>query len=262
MDLGLKDKVVIVTGGGGAIGSAIATAFAKEGAKVVVAGLALSDLEGIVKSIREMGGECSPLTCDVTDMESAEKLIDDTVKLYGSVDVLVNNAGINGGPEYRKRTHEYDNGLWDRIIACDLNGVYYCSRYAISQMLKQGTPCSIINISSVAGVQPLRLQAAFTAAKAGVINLSKAMAIEYAGDNIRINVICPGSIMFEGTKKLFYADPETAEKMMASIPMHRPGDPEDIAGAACFMASEKASGYMTGAVQVIDGGWTSSMRMF
>lgn len=129
-------------------------------------------------------------------------------------------------------------------------------------MLKQGTPCSIINISSIAGVQPLRLQAAFTAAKAGVINLSKAMAIEYAGDNIRINVICPGSIMFEGTKKLFYADPETAEKMMSSIPMHRPGDPEDIAGAACFMASEKASGYMTGAVQVIDGGWTSSMRMF
>lgn len=262
MDLNLKDKVVIVTGGGGAIGSAIAKAFAKEGAKVVVSGLALSDLDTVVGEIRASGGECSPLVCDVTSKESAENLIAETVGIYGKVDCLVNNAGINGGPEYRKRTHEYDDGLWDRIIACDLNGVYYCSKYAIAQMLKQGIHGSIINISSVAGVLPLRLQAAFTAAKAGVINLSKAMAIEYAGDKIRVNVICPGSIMFEGTKKLFYSNPETAEKMMASIPMNRPGSPEDIASAACFMASETALGYMTGSVQVIDGGWTSSMRMF
>ena len=262
MELNLKDKVVIVTGGGGAIGSAISTAFAREGAKVVVAGLKLSDLDAVVNEIRSQGGECTPLVCDVTNMESAENLIAETVKIYGKLDCLVNNAGINGGPEYRKRTHEYDDGLWKRIIDCDLNGVYYCSKHAIAQMLKQSTPGSIINISSVAGVLPLRLQAAFTAAKAGVINLSKAMAIEYAGDNIRVNVICPGSIMFEGTKKLFYANPETAEKMMASIPMNRPGDPEDIASAACFMASETALGYMTGSVQVIDGGWTSSMRMF
>ena len=262
MELNLKDKVVIVTGGGGAKGSAIADSFAKEGAKVVVTGRTLSSLEKVVEDIKAKGGECAAITCDVGNKESAENLIAETVKLYGKVDVLVNNAGINGGPEYRKKTHEYDDGLWDRIMACDLNGVYYCSKYAIRQMLTQGTPCSIINVSSIAGVQPLRLQVAFTAAKAGVINMSKAMAIEYATDNIRVNVICPGSIMFEGTKKLFYANPETAEKMMSAIPMHRPGDPSDIGGAACFLASETASGYMTGAVQIIDGGWTSSIRTF
>lgn len=262
MDLNLKGKVVIVTGGGGAIGSAIASSFAKEGAKVVVTGRTMGTLEKVVNDIKAAGGEAAAITCDVGNKESAENLIKETVKVYGAVDVLVNNAGINGGPEYRKQTHEYDDGLWDRIMSCDLNGVYYCSKYAIRQMLSQGTPCSIINISSIAGVQPLRLQVAFTAAKAGVINMSKAMALEYARQNIRVNVICPGSIMFEGTRKLFYANADTAEKMMSAIPMHRPGEPEDIGGAACFLASETAAGYITGSVQIIDGGWTSSIRTF
>ena len=262
MELNLKDKVVIVTGGGGAIGSAICKQFAKEGAKVVVTGRTLATLQAVVDDIKAEGGEATAITCDVGNKESAENLIKQTVAVYGAVNVLINNAGINGGPEYRKRTHEYDDGLWDRIMACDVNGVYYCSKYAIAQMLKQGQPASIINISSIAGVQPLRLQVAFTAAKAAVINMSKAMALEYAQDNIRVNVICPGSIMFEGTRKLFYANPETAEKMMASIPMHRPGEPEDIAGACCFLASDTAASYITADVQIIDGGWTSSIRTF
>lgn len=262
MDLNLKDKVVIVTGGGGAIGSAIAMSFAKEGAKVVVTGRTMETLQKVVDDIKAIGGQAAAVICDVGNKESAENLIKETVAIFGSVDVLINNAGINGGPEYRKKTHDYDDGLWDRIMACDLNGVYYCSKYAIRQMLAQGTKCSIINVSSIAGVQPLRLQVAFTAAKAGVINMSKAMALEYAQDNIRVNVICPGSIMFEGTRKLFYANAETAEKMMSAIPMHRPGEPEDIGGAACFLASETAAGYITGAVQIIDGGWTSSIRIF
>ena len=262
MELDLKGKVVIVTGGGGAIGSAIAKSFASEGAKVVVTGRTLSSLQKITDEIRADGGECSPVICDVSSKESAENLIEETVNLYGSVDVLVNNAGINGGPDQRQRTHEYSDELWDKIIACDLTGVYNCSKYAIRQMLKQGTPCSIINISSIVGVQALRLQVAFTAAKAGVINMTKAMALEYARDNIRVNVICPGSIMFEGTRKLFYADAEKAEKMMNAIPMHRPGTPEDIGGAACFLASETAAGYITGSVQIIDGGWTTSIRSF
>ena len=262
MDLGLKDKVVIVTGGGGAIGSAIAECFAAEGAKVVVTGRTIATLQKTCDAIAEKGGICAPVICDVTDKESCENMIAEVVKTFGSVDVLVNNAGINGGPEFRKKTHEYDDGLWDRILACDLNGVYYCSKYAIRQMLKQGTKCNIINISSIAGYQPLRLQVGFTAAKAAVINMSKAMALEYAQDNIRINVICPGSIMFEGTRKLFYANAETAEKMMSAIPMHHPGEPSDIGGAACFLASENYSGYTTGEVFIIDGGWTSSIRTF
>jgi len=262
MDLGLKDKVAVVTGGGGAIGSAIAKQFAKEGAKVVVTGRHMDTLEAIVKEIEAEGGVAAGIICDVSSKESCEQLVEKVVEKFGSLDVLINNAGINGGPEYRKKIYDYDDALWDRIMGCDLNGVYYCSKYAIRQMRKQETKGNIVNISSVAGVLPLRLQIGFTAAKAGVINMSKAMAIELADEGIRVNVICPGSIMFEGTRKLFYANKETAEKMMAAIPMHRPGEPEDIGCATCFLASDKASSYITGDVQVIDGGWTSSMRTF
>ncbi len=261
MDLKLKDKVVVVTGGGGAIGSAIAESFAAEGAKVVVTGRTLATLEAEVEKIRSMGGTAEAVTCDVTKKESCEECVNTVVEKFGSLDVLVNNAGINGGPEYRKKIYDYDDGLWDRIIGCDLNGVYYMSKYALRQMRKQDKKGNIINISSIAGVLPLRLQVGFTAAKAGVINMSKAMAIELADEGIRVNVVCPGSIMFEGTRALFYANKETADKMMAAIPMHRPGEPVDIGAAVCFIASDLAS-YMTGDVMVIDGGWTSSIRTF
>ena len=132
--------------------------------------------------------------------------------------------------------------------------MYYCSKPAILQMERQGWGGSIINIGSIVGLAPLRLQCAFTAAKAGVFNLTKAMALELAPLKIRVNAIAPGSIMFEGTRKLFYADAVKAEAMMSHIPMHRPGNPEDIAGMACFLASED-SAYMTGTVNVVDGGW-------
>ena len=258
MDLKLKDKVVVVTGGGGAIGSAIAKSFAQEGAKVVVTGRTVATLEAIVNDIKAAGGVAEAITCDVSSKESCEALVNATVEKFGSLDVLVNN----GGPEYRKKIYDYDDSLWDRIMGCDLNGVYYMSKYAIRQMRKQETKGNLINISSIAGVLPLRLQVAFTAAKAGVINMSKAMAIELADEGIRVNVICPGSIMFEGTRKLFYANKETADKMMAAIPMHRPGEPEDIGAATCFLASDALASYITGDVMVIDGGWTSSIRTF
>ena len=262
MDLKLKDKVVIVTGGGGAIGSAISKSFAQEGAKVVVTGRTQKTLDAIVDEITAAGGTAAAVTCDVSSKESCEACIEKVVDLFGSVDVLINNAGINGGPEYRKKIYDYDDDLWDRIMGCDLNGVYYMSKYALRQMRKQETKGNIINISSIAGVLPLRLQVAFTAAKAGVINMSKAMAIELADEGIRVNVICPGSVMFELTRKLFYANKETADKMMAAIPMHRPGEPEDIGAATCFLASDALASYITGDVMVIDGGWTSSIRTF
>ena len=250
MDLKLKDKVVVVTGGGGAIGGAIAKVFAQEGAQVVVTGRTIATLQSITDEIKAEGGKCEPVVCDVSSKESCEACVNTVVEKFGALDVLVNNAGINGGPEYRKKIYDYDDG------------VYYMSKYAIRQMRKQETKGNLINISSIAGVLPLRLQVGFTAAKAGVINMSKAMAIELADEGIRVNVICPGSIMFEGTKKLFYANKETAETMMAAIPMHRPGDPEDIGAATAFLASDALASYITGDVMVIDGGWTSSIRTF
>jgi len=144
--------------------------------------------------------------------------------------------------------------LWDRIVSIDLNGVYYCSKAAAKQMIAQGDGGSIINIGSIVGQTPLRLQCAFTAAKAGVFNLTKTMALELAPEKIRVNGIAPGSIMFEGTRKLFYADPVKAEGIMSHIPMHCPGEPEDIAGMTCFLISEDSK-YMTGSIVTIDGGW-------
>ena len=205
--------------------------------------------------IRAEGGEAASVICDVSSKESAENMIRQVVDLYGRVDCLVNNAGINGGPDQRKPIHEYDDELWHKIIDVDLNGVYYCSKPAIRQMEAQGQGGSIINIGSIVGLTPLRLQCAFTAAKAAVFNLSKAMALELAPLNIRVNAIAPGSIMFEGTRKLFYADTVRAEAMLSHIPQHRAGDPADIAAMTCFLASEDA-GYMTGSVVTIDGGWT------
>lgn len=255
MQLDLQGKVVIVTGGGGAIGRAMAKEFAQNGAKAVVADLNAQTMAATVEEIKAAGGEAVGVVTDVSSRESAQAMIREAVKAYGRLDCLVNNAGINGGPEYRKPIHAYDDALWQRIIDVDLNGVYYCSKPAIRQMEKQGEGGSIINISSVAGLIPLRLQCAFTAAKAGVINLTKAMALELAELNIRVNGIAPGSILFEGTKQLFYADSAKAEAMLSHIPQKRPGAPEDIAHMTCFLASEEA-GYMTGSIITIDGGWT------
>jgi len=254
MKVDLKDRVVIVTGGGGAIGSAMCRQFAANGAKVVAAGRTLAKLEKVVEEVKAAGGEATAIVTDVGDKESAAAMIEKTVEVYGKLDVLVNNAGINGGPAHRKPIHEYDDDLWHRIINVDLNGVYYCSKPAIKQMVKQGTGGCIINIGSIVGLTPLRLQCAFTAAKAGVFNLTKAMALELAPLNIRVNGIAPGSILFEGTRELFYSDPVRAEALLSHIPLKRPGEPDDIASMTCFLASDDAA-YMTGSIVTIDGGW-------
>lgn len=255
MNVDLKDRVVIITGGGGAIGRAMAIEFARNGAKVVVAGRTIKTLQETVDEILAIGGTASAVATDVSKKESTVNMVAETVKLYGGLDVLVNNAGVNGGPEYRKLIHEYSDELWERIINVDLSGVYYCSKAAVIQMEKQNKGGNIINIGSIAGVTPLRLQCAFIAAKAGVHNLTKAMAMELAPLNIRVNAIAPGSILFEGTKELFYNDSKTAEAMLSHIPQKRTGKPEDIAAMACFLASD-VSNYMTGHISVVDGGWT------
>jgi NAD(P)-dependent dehydrogenase (short-subunit alcohol dehydrogenase family) len=254
MTVDLQDRVVIITGAGGAIGHAMALDFARNGAKVVAAGRTMETLEKTASEITAAGGEAAVIQADVGSKASAAALIEQTVEKYGRLDILVNNAGINGGPEYRKKIYEYSDELWERIINTDLNGVYYCSKPAASYMVEHGGG-SIINISSIVGVIPLRLQCAFTAAKAGVINLSKAMAIELAEYKIRVNVICPGSVMNEGVKELFYNDKERTERILSHIPMYRPGAPEEISSLTCFLASDDAS-YITGSVNIADGGWT------
>lgn len=254
MKVDLNGKVAIVTGGGGAIGSAMCKQLAANGAKVIVAGRTLSKLELIVDEIRAAGGEATAVTADVSDKESAAHMIEETVRIYGRLDVLVNNAGINGGPEFRKTVDEYDDGLWQRITSIDLNGVYYCSKPAIKQMIAQGEGGSIINVGSIVGLTPLRLQCAFTAAKAGVFAMTRTMAMELASQNIRVNGIAPGSVMNEGVKELFYNDAAKSAAITSHIPQGHPGEPDDIAAITCYLASPDAK-YMTGSICTVDGGW-------
>lgn len=254
MKVDLNGKVAIVTGGGGAIGSAMCMQLAANGAKVVVAGRTMKTLQATVDAVKAAGGEATAVICDVSKAESANNLIAEAVRIYGRLDCMVNNAGINGGPEFRKPIHEYDDGLWDRIVSIDLNGVYYCSKAAARQLIAQGEGGSIINIGSIVGLTPLRLQCAFTAAKAGVFNLTRTMALELAPYGIRVNGIAPGSVMNEGVKELFYNDQAKSAAIMSHFPIGHPGEPEDIAAATCFLASEDAK-FMVGAIMTVDGGW-------
>jgi len=254
MKVDLNGKVAIVTGGGGAIGTAMCMQLAANGAKVVVAGRTMKTLQATVDAVKAAGGEATAVICDVSKAESANNLIAETVRIYGRLDCMVNNAGINGGPEFRKPVHQYDDGLWDRIVSIDLNGVYYCSKAAAKQMLAQGEGGSIINIGSIVGVTPLRLQCSFTAAKAAVFNLSKTMALELAPYGIRVNSIAPGSVMNEGVKELFYNDKAKADAIMSHFPVGHPGEPDDIAAATCYLASDDAK-FAVGMVMTVDGGW-------
>lgn len=253
MQVDLNGKVTVITGGGGVLGRAMALEFAQNGAKVVISDRVLSSLDATSAEIRKAAKECIAVQADITDKEQTAKLMDTAVKQYGGLDILVNNAGVNGGPEERKNFWEYSDDLWEKIIGIDLGGVYYCSKPAARYMIEHGGGC-IINIASVTGIVPLRLQCAYAAAKAGVVNLSKAMALELAEKGVRVNVIAPGSVMTPQLQEVFYDNRERREALLSHIPQHRPGDPGDIAAMACFLASGDAD-YLTGSVHVVDGGW-------
>lgn len=254
MKINFENKVVIITGAGGTIGSSMAKHFARNGAKIALCDINECTSMKIVEEIREQSGIAEFFMMDLSKKETLADVMKNIVETFGGIDILVNNAGVNVGPADRKSIHEFSDKAWDWIIGIDLDGVFHCSKAAIPYIIERGGG-AIINISSVVGLIPFRNQCAFTAAKAGVINLSKAMALELSQHNIRVNVIAPGSIISEGTKDLFYNDPAKAEAMFANIPQHRAGTPDDIANATLYLASEEA-GYVTGSVLTVDGGWT------
>ena len=254
MKVDLSGKTAIVTGAGGVIGGAISKALAANGASVVLTGRTAASLEKRAQEIREEGGVCSVVTCDISDRTQIAGLVEEALRLYGHIDILVNNAGVNGNQDQRVNFWEYDDELFDRIIKTDLCGVYNLSKPVAAQMVRQGSG-SIINVASVTGIVPLRLQCAYCAAKAGVINLTKAMAIEIADKGVRVNAIAPGSVLNEQLKEVFYNDKQRSEAMLSHIPMHRTGEPSEEAAMVCFLASDDAS-YITGSINVVDGGWS------
>ncbi|MDO4586757.1 MAG: SDR family NAD(P)-dependent oxidoreductase [Planctomycetia bacterium] len=251
MEIQFKDKVVGITGAVGAIGAAMSRRFAESGAKVAVC-YNRSGADETVEAIRQAGGIANAYQLNVADMDKAKEVCQAIASDFGGIDVWINNAGVNVPSEKRFPIQEFDDDWWQRIIDVDLNGVYNCSK-AVVPFMKGREGANIINISSVVGMVPFRKQIAFTAAKAGVINMSKAMALELAELGIRVNVLSPGTIAMEGTAKL-WANNSAMEALLSHIPQHRQGTPDDIAWMAMFMASDKAA-YMTGSVINVDGGW-------
>jgi len=254
MKVDLENRIALVTGGAGGIGRAIALALAENGATVVVSDL--NNCDETCDLIRKAGGTAKFYQADVSKADTVESMIAAVENEIGPIAIMVNNAGVNVGKD-RGPVHEFTDAAWHRIIQVDLDGVFYCSR-AVSKRMIERRKGTIINIGSVLGVVPARLQCAFTAAKAGVLNFTRSHALEIGQYGIRVNGIAPGSILTEGTRALFYnpANKASADSMASHIPLGKPGETEDIAAAALYLASDDAK-YVTGHVLVVDGGWTA-----
>lgn len=250
----LTGKVALVTGAARGIGQAIADRFATNGAVVYYTDLVLDEARAAAG--RTPNGRA--LKLDVTKPADIAAAIQQITSESGRLDILVNNAGVNT-MAHRVTIDQFPRDEWDRILAVDLTGLYEMSRAAAAVMREQRSG-RIINIASIAGLVPLRLQCAFVAAKAGVVNLTKAMALELGPHGVLTNGIAPGSTLTEGTRKLFYGDDgmfkESVQRMLDHVPLGRPGTVDEIAVAALFLADPENS-YMNGHVLTVDGGWTA-----
>jgi NAD(P)-dependent dehydrogenase (short-subunit alcohol dehydrogenase family) len=254
MQVDLHGQVALVTGAARNIGKAIADMLATNGARVVYTDI---DIE-LTREAAAAQRDCIARTMDVTDAAQVVEVIGEVVATYGRFDILVNNAGVNTA-KHRVNIDEFPLEEWERIVDIDMTGLFIVSRATARVMVGQQAG-RIINIASIAGLVPLRLQSPFVAAKAAVINLTKSMALELGPSGVLVNAIAPGSVLTDGTRQLFYgADGQFSDKMqqmLSHIPLGRPGTPEEIAHAALFLAAPESS-YINGHILTVDGGWTA-----
>lgn len=256
MNVDLNGRVALVTGAARGIGKAIADTLAANGARVAYTDV---DHETVMQSAAEApGGRSAGLEMNVTDAAQIDAVTAWILADWGRLDIVINNAGVNT-LKHRVTIDAFPKAEWDRITEIDLDGLFLVSQAAARVMRTHGGG-RIINIASVVGLVPLRLQCAFVAAKAGVINLTKAMALELGPHGILVNAIAPGSILTDGTKQLFYGEDgkfkDSVQRLLDHIPLGRPGLPEEIAHAALFLAAPESS-YINGHVLTVDGGWTA-----
>jgi len=245
----LQEKVAIVTGAATGIGQSIAIAFAKEGAAVVVDYVGKNELVSeTLQRIQAAGGRGFGVQADVSDLGQVQSLVEQTVTMFGRLDIIVNNAGI----EFKHPFLDYPLDLWQKIIAVDLTGPWLCAQAAARQMVKQRSGGRIINISSVHEDLPMPTNAPYCAAKGGLRMLMRTIAVELAPHQITVNNIGPGAIHTPIDKEI-ENDPSMEKALMSEIPLGRWGLPEEVAELAVYLASDSA-GYITGSTHFIDGG--------
>lgn len=239
----------MVTGASSGIGRATALAFAREGAKIIVADLDEEGGQETIDKVKKGGSEAIFVKTDVSQATEVEALIRKAVKTYGQLNCAVNNAGTASEWGF---LHEASEETWDHVININLKGVWLCMKYEIPQMLKQGGG-TIINISSIMGVAGHINKPIYATSKHGVIGLTKSAALQYAKSGIRVNAVCPGWIRTPLTESRLN-DPESRERMIATVPLGRVGVPEEVAEAIIWLCSDAAS-YVTGHTMMVDGGY-------
>ena len=248
----LEGKTALITGGGRGIGRATALLFAREGARVAVADMSAEGAAETVGLINKAGGQAISITADVTIPDQVTKMIGTAVSSFGRLDCAFNNAGIAGYQvdAIGKKTADWSEAAFDRMIAVNLKGVWLCMRGELEQMMKQGGG-AIVNTASIAGLVGLPTSSIYVAAKHGVVGLTKTAAIEYAEAGIRVNAVCPGYIETDMTKDVMS---RRGKEIMAMVPFKRMGKAEEISEMVCWLCSDRAS-YVSGAAYNVDGGF-------
>jgi len=255
---GLKDKNVLVTGGSSGIGQAIAVRFAEHGANVAINYLSTPDeaaeteqqVHACINKVRQEGVQDVLVQGDVSKEEDVVRMIDETVQGLGGLDVLVNNAGI----QISRPSHELSQADFEKVLAVNLRGAFLCAREAIKRFLEAGKGGSIVNVSSVHQLIPKPNYLGYSVSKGGMQNLTRTLALEYGGENIRVNGIGPGATVTP-INRAWVDDPEKAEMVTSHIPLGRAGTADEMGGVACFLASDDAA-YITGQTIFVDGGLT------
>ncbi len=248
----LEGKVAVVTGGNAGIGEAVAKRFADEGASVVLTGRRQQALDRVVSGIRHNKGKALAVAGSVTDEAHAQDVVQRSLDSFGRIDILVNNAGIG---DFGKRLHETDDVTWATVLDVNLTGVFRMTRAIVPQMLKQGCG-AIVNISSIASLVGIPTLTAYAASKGGIDALTRALAIDYAKDGIRCNVVNPGLIDTPMAAPLM-ANPDLLQPILAQYAIRRPGTPEEVANMVLYLASDEAA-WVTGGTFTIDGGMTAT----
>jgi NAD(P)-dependent dehydrogenase (short-subunit alcohol dehydrogenase family) len=247
----LRGKVAVVTGASSGLGVVFAEALAEMGANVELAARRIEKLTEVANKLKSLNVKSRPFQCDISKQEQVQALVDDVVKNFGSLDIIVNNAGVAAmSPATDISVEE-----WNKVVSVNLTGVFLCARTAARQMIKQGGG-KVVNIASIYGaVGDVFPASPYYATKGAVINMTRDLAVEWAPFKIRVNAIAPGFFASEMTEAIFQ-DPGYLEYIRKQTPLGRPGNPDDLKGAVVYLASP-ASDYVTGQTIFVDGGWTA-----